>query len=285
MVDEDKSELEEALFSEDSETAGLEEDLQAKVDANQADAEPVKDDEKPVEQAQEPEAPAEPAAEEAPDLVTKPDEGEKHTVPLAELMEVRKARQEADQRVAQLQGQLQAMQNQMSGLQTALATNQQRPEDTQQIDPLEDPAGFAASIKQELQQTTSQQIQSLSESYARRHYGSEAVDAALQAVASQPQLAAQMVNTPDPYGALVDWHKNQTVLQETGGDLTGYREKIAAEIREQERAKILAELGASGVNPTGKAAPPPSITGATPANGNADPVISDLQAFNEVFSR
>jgi len=90
-------------------------------------------------------------------------------------------------------------------------------------------------------------------------YGKETVSAAKtaleQAVAAgtlnEKTVEAQLRASPDPWGDIVKWHQQNTVISEVGNDPAAYEAKV--------RAKILAEM--QGTAPAQQAAP---ATGAAP---------------------
>ncbi len=214
-------------------------------------------------------------------------EPQQRTVPLPELLEQRHryqaeraAREAVERQNAQLMEVLQRMQR----------PQQQQPP----IDPVAEPErafhALTAAVDQRLQaieqarqadlatvnqQMLNQQL-NMSERQARGQHGNEVVDAALQAALTQG-MHATFVNQPDPYAALVQWHRANELAREVGTDPAAYRARIA----QQERERVLAELR-TGRQPSSV---PPSIAAAT--NGATAPqgVISDGEFFSQMFGR
>lgn len=99
-----------------------------------------------------------------------------------------------------------------------------------------------------IEQALAQQREQMSQLMAEEKHGREAVQAAMQAIQDEVSRnpaarfeVQRMMQSPHPYGALVEWHKQQSVLSEIGTDPAAYREKL--------RAELLAEINASGVVP------------------------------------
>lgn len=68
---------------------------------------------------------------------------------------------------------------------------------------------------------------------AEARYGEDAVTAAEQSY-NEAQRSGQIdvdtqrriLSSPNPYAAALQWHRQQAVLQQTGGDLTAYEQKL-----------------------------------------------------------
>jgi hypothetical protein len=98
-----------------------------------------------------------------------------------------------------------------------------------------------------IQQQLVRQREELSMMQAVDRFGQETVDKAFNSLkekmATDPSAQAhyqQIMSSPHPYAALVDWHKRQSTLEEIGSDPHAYREKLRAELlaemQEQHRA-------------------------------------------------
>lgn len=190
------------------------------------------------------------------------------TVPLPELMEERRARQEAQRQAAYVQGQLQ----QLLDAQRAAQQPAQPP-----IDPNLDPGAAFHALQQQLaqrdaalQEMAVHQRANTSEMLARSKHGDQVVDTAVEA-ALKSGLNRHFMAQPDPYRALIDWHNSQRVAQEIGNDPNAYRAKIEAEVR----AKILAEMRAGTPPPRNL---PPSLATATQA-ASAPQVVQEAGDF------
>jgi hypothetical protein len=106
-------------------------------------------------------------------------------------------------------------------------------------------------------------------------HGRDAVAAAENAIGEAMQardpevsaLRAKMLASDDPVGVAVEWHKSRSVLKETGGDLTAYREKALEDALNDPAflAKALERANASSQQQNGQPAPknviklPPSV--------------------------
>lgn len=206
-----------------------------------------------------PQAPAAPP----PQATTPAPPAEPH-VPLHVLLEERKERQAYQAQIRQLiEAQQRALQPQ-----------------PQPIDPVAEPERFAAAVQQEFARK-SQQMQDMavhnrantSEMLAKSKHGAQAVETARDA-AVQAGLGNHFLGQPDPYEAVMEWHRGQTAAKEIG-DPAAYKEKLKAE--------ILAEL-AKGIAAPGQARPgapqilPPSLSSATRAS-TTSPVIQDAGDF------
>jgi len=143
-------------------------------------------------------------------------------------------------------------------------------------DPLLDPDGYAAAIRQELREEALNERREESLLRAREANQAEfdeAYAAAQKAV--DPALKARMQSTRDPGKTLLEWHREQKTRAEVGNDLAAFRQ------REQERllsdpaflAKAIEKArGQAQTTQPGKAPAvslPPSLTRATNASGEA----------------
>lgn len=143
-------------------------------------------------------------------------------------------------------------------------------------DPLLDPDGYAAAIRQELREEALNERREESLLRAREANQAEfdeAYAAAQKAV--DPALKARMQATRDPGKTLIEWHREQKTRAEVGNDLAAFRQ------REQERllsdpaflAKAIEKArGQAQTTQPGKAPAvslPPSLTRATNASGEA----------------
>jgi hypothetical protein len=192
-------------------------------------------------------------------------------VPLPELIETRRRAQEAERR-------LQAEQRRIDQLEETVRrfTQPQQPQ-PQPIDPEIDPAGALNALRQEMYQNNLSTRLDISERYAREKYGSDVVDAALDA-AAKSGYAQSFVNRPDAYGEMVKWHQGNRVYEEIGSDPTAYREKLKAELRTQ----LLAEMRQGTPPPSNLT---PSLSQATKANGAPEVVGSDKDFFRQMMNQ
>jgi len=186
-------------------------------------------------------------ASESEDKQRDPDTG--RFVPVRELQSERQKRQEetrlreaAEERANFYEKQAQQF------MQTAQQPVQQQPQQPQQVelpDVYEDPEGYTrAVVQQAVGNVQSQMVDMMvnaSEVRARGAHGHEAVDKALHA-AHQAGIAQQFIGQPEPFEALMQWHKRAEALQQYGDDPAAYRENLEKEIRE----KVLEELKSGG---------------------------------------
>ncbi len=210
-------------------------------------------------------APVIPAPEPAP-------QPQQHHVPLAQLIEERKSRQQAERERAQL---LEAVQR---------LTAQQQPQAPQPvrqvIDPIADPEGAYNALRQEMHEVALNQHLNMSERYARTSHGSEVVDQALDA-AIQAGATEYFKTRQDPYGEMVNWYRGQQLSQEIGTDPAAYRARIEAEVAAKVRAEVLAQLQAGRPTPQNL---PPSLSTSTNASGGVEHVPAAKDFFNSMMS-
>ena len=186
------------------------------------------------EAAVEPEAQAPPTegqVQEAEELHEPEQVEEGHSVPLATVLAERKAfqaRLEEQQRLMQVEVQRQV----------AAALQQQNPQaQPEPPDFFEDPdAAIAARMTPMQQQMVSMKLD-FSEMMARQAHGNEVVEEALQA-AQQAGIVQNFIQTQNPYGELVSWHKQSKFLKEAGNDPDAYRKRVEEEVRQ----KVIQEM-------------------------------------------
>jgi hypothetical protein len=227
-------------------------------------------------------APVEPVKVEADTPAVEPETPEspdRRMVPLKELLNERGLRKaEADARAraeterAEYERQLQAYRQQQQP--------QQQQNYAQQIDPIVDPDGFAASVREDaIRQVVGIQLNQ-SEARARAQYGHEVTNQALQ-FATQTGAkqyfteAAFSGRTADAWGDLVAWYQKQQAIAKIGDPA-----EFEAKIREDERKKALA----TQQPPTAPTRFPGSLADAT-ATGPQGNHLSIEQAAASVFAR
>lgn len=215
----------------------------------------------------------------------KDDPASNRMVPLSELLaerEKRKSearlREEAAARVSEYEQRMAAILAEQAQQQQYIQ-NQQRQlqQEPQQIpDPVTDPQGFFAYQQELIQRQIMNERANFSERLARKEHGDAAVDAALKA--APPSVRQRALNTPDPYGALMQWHKQASFLSEVGPDPSAYRTKLETEIRQ----KVLAELKAGGQQQQ-QTRFPGTLADATPT-GPQGAHLTDEAVAKELFS-
>ena len=120
----------------------------------------------------------------------------------------RRKRQEAEQRLAELQQQLSTLQQQRQ--------EQPRPAPPQAPDMFEDPDGYTSHLQSQFQQALYQQSFQMSDRFARQAHGDDAVNAALEwgrkRCDADPYFNQQVMSSGDPVGyAVREYQRNQIV--------------------------------------------------------------------------
>jgi hypothetical protein len=135
---------------------------------------------------------------------------------------------------------------------------QQRPE----IDPLDDPQGYAAQLEQRIEQGRVQERFAISDRFARKEHGAETVEAAVtwasERAKEDPMFAASYMREADPVDWIVQQHKRDALLSDIGGNVDDW---FAREAAKRGYAAISAPVEAAPVaavvQPATKPAPPP----------------------------
>ena len=153
-------------------------------------------------------------------------EPEPRMVPLAAVQEERQKRQELERRLVSLEQSV------------------PKPEPAPVPDVYDDPEGYAQYVQREAAQTAETTRLNMAEEMSRLHFGDEVVDKALEAFDAHKGTALhqQMLSARNPFKAVVDWHKQQTVMSEIG-DPDAWRTAETARIR----AEIEAEMAVKQV--------------------------------------
>lgn len=246
---------------------GAEEDVRA--EANQP--EPAQEDARPapergpdgkfVAKAAEPapEAPADPAPEPKPEPRPEP-KAEPGHVPITALLEERDKRKALEERLRSFEAQQQ---------------RQPLP------DPRHDPAAFAAYQAEQVQQTLINERLNISERFARKEYGNEAVDkardAALARFADDPLYYQQVMTQADPYEFVVQEYKRQQAFEALSAP-----GRLDAFLAWQAQQQAQPAAPAQAVPPT----PAPRSLASAPSAGGAKPgetPIGEGAAFDDVF--
>jgi len=184
-------------------------------------------------------------------------------VPLPELLEERRRRQEAERLALNYQQLIEAQQR------------QQQPQ-PQPIDPVVEPERAFAALQNQMHHMAIHTRANTSEMIVRQQLGNEVVDKAVEA-ARQAQLGEHFLTRPNPYGELIEWYRGQQVAREVGPDPAAYRAKVRAE----ERAAVLAELKAGAQPPRNL---PPSLSQAANAAGSQDVIPETKDFFNQMMA-
>jgi hypothetical protein len=190
----------------------------------------------------------EPKAQPAPDAQTAPapaasgsdDPG--FMIPKGRLDAEAAKRREAERLNDELNGRLSAYEQQMRQIlasqQTAQHSRPQnvQPQQPQQApDPVVDPQGFQTWVERSVearvaavQRQAHDQFLNMSEFSARRAFGDQAVNDAMQ-FAQRNNVLGAFAQYPDPYGTLVQWHQQQQVIAQVGNDPAAYAERLRQE--------------------------------------------------------
>jgi hypothetical protein len=95
-----------------------------------------------------------------------------------------------------------------------------------------------------IQQALVQQREEVSRMMAAEKFGEATINEAYETLASMrgsPDFSLtyrQIMSSPHPYGALVDWHYKQQLLSEIGSDPAAYKEKLKAEVRAELQGSV-----------------------------------------------
>lgn len=211
-------------------------------------------------------------------------------VPLRELLSEREKRKEFEKRLEDIERESkrreEEWQRQRDDLTRQLTQPRPQPQPQQMQpppDPFTDPEGYTSYRVSEAQRHFEDRLLNFSETTARRSYGSETVDAAYQAAQSQGLLQQGVfLREPDPWGAMVEWHKQHKAQQEIGGDLEAYNKRIEERIRQQVLAELKAGGGGQGQGNAQKF--PGTLADQTAAGVSGALPQSDEAMADEIFS-
>lgn len=150
-------------------------------------------------------------------------------------------------------------------------------------DPITDPEGYARFVDARAEHRVFQDRLHRSEERARDKYGDAEVDEAFQAAIAAGLIARQHFIQSEPrhpWGAMMEWHKQQKILQTVGNDPAAYEKQIEERVRQ----KVLKELQA-GNGPIAAAQPTrfPGTLADTTAAGTQGAHLSEEAAMKDVF--
>lgn len=189
-------------------------------------------------------------------------------VPVATLVKERKARQDLERRLAEVEARQQP--------QTSTAP-QRAP------DAYEDPDGFAAYQAQKLAQTEWNLRASISERFAKQQHGEEAVNEAtewgLARAKGDPGFAQKVMADPDPVGLTLREYQQSKTLE----TLAGRQFEDAAKDYAISQGWIVSEPGVAGAAPILKPSQPKPLKSLASAPGGGAPKPS-VDAFESVFN-
>ena len=225
-----------------------------------------------------------------------------HRIPLAEHLAERERRQQFERELAEEKRQRADLQRQLEAM--------RQPQ--QPVDLLSDPQRFQETIEQrferqqrELDQRMRVHSINTSFSFAERQHGEDFRKAfsALEAAAAptmggDTMLRDRIVNSPDPGEAVMQWYRSRQILEESGGNLGAYRERILQEQKEAllKDPAFLAEAtkaarAVAAANPTIRPGTPaglPSLTrttSAAPINDADEDDMSDRELLSYAMGR
>jgi len=148
-------------------------------------------------------------------------------------------------------------------------------------DPLLDPEGYAAAIREEVRQEAIAERREESLLRAReanQQEFDEAYAAARQAV--DPALKARMQNSRDPGKTLLEWHRENKTKAEIGNDLNAYKQRLREEaLKDPEFRKAAMAAWQADAQPLTNGRPnvalPPSLNGASRSNASLSSTVGN----------
>jgi len=157
-------------------------------------------------------------------------------------------------------------------------------------DPLLDPEGYAAAVREEVRQEMLSDRRENSLQTAHKVYKEEfeqAYAAAQKKV--DPALRARMQQSRDPGETLIQWHREEKAKAEVGTDLTAYKAKLRDEaLKDPEFRKAAMEAWKAEV-PQNNGRPridlPPSLNGASRSNAALRSAMNDDVDDAELFNQ
>lgn len=252
-------------------------------DATETPDDPVVE---PSEQPQQPEAET-PVAEAQPEAEKPPVDDNAPQVPSWRVREINEEKRALADKVAALEAERLQWQRQQSAQQP----RSEAPAKAAKPDPLLDPEGYAAAIREEVRQEALAERREESLIRARESNPKdfdEAYAAARQAV--DPALKARMQASRDPGKTLLEWHRENKVKAEVGNDPNAWLEKKLEE-RLKDPAFLARAIEASKATaqPTTNGRPnislPPSLSGASRSSATLrsdNTEKSDFELFQEI---
>jgi len=153
-------------------------------------------------------------------------------------------------------------------------------------DPLLDPEGYAAAVREEVRQEMLNERREASLANAHKTYKTEFEEAyAAAQKAVDPALKARMQQSRDPGETLIAWHREQKTRAEVGDDPNAYfQKKLDAWLADPaNQAKVIERARGTATQQPGQtrqAAPavslPPSLTRATNASSDVSADDNDI---------
>ena len=154
------------------------------------------------------------------DVNTDDDKADHGQIPSWRLREVTQERNAAREETTKLRDQLAQMQQQLNSMQRQQPKPEPKAEEIPDI--YSDPEGYTNYLNSNFEKRLTEQRAEMSLQMAHIRHGEsfeKAYEAARQA---DPQTLANIRNSADPGEALVRWHKQNSLFEQTGGDLDSY---------------------------------------------------------------
>jgi uncharacterized coiled-coil protein SlyX len=215
------------------------------------------------------------------------DAGAEQRVPVAALQKEREKAKRYTEQVAESQREISELKQTVQQLVNSLQAQQPTPQAPEFWEQPEQAIDYRLNqVVTPIQQALVQQREEVSRMMATEKFGEATINEAYETLASMkgsPDFSLtyrQIMSSPHPYGALVDWHRKQQVLSEIGSDPAAYKEKLKAE--------VLAELQGSGGVQQQQAAPSvmPSNFATAPNRGaRTGPSWSGPTPLADIFAR
>lgn len=215
--------------------------------------------------------------EEVQPVIEAPIEREEKSVPLPTFLDMRDKQKETERRANELERQIAEMRNAQQPKVTA-------------PDPFDDPVGFAAYNRQQLDDALFQQKMSISYEMAAGQHGRDTTEAAriwaLEKAQSDPafdaMISTEMKRQINPLDWIVRQHKRDSVMQQIGEDPDEYVKRRAAELgltaTTQEVAPAVPVLQQQAATPARSLASSPSLNG-----GVKDVPVGPMTALSSLF--
>lgn len=230
---------------------------------------------------------APPAGDKKPDAKIEPPLKDDAPVPPGRLREEAEARRRAERERDELRAQLAAV---SVARQQQPQVQQQQP---QRPDIFENPQGFVRGeireemvpILEQLRADFQSQREATSLNWALDKHGDETVSAARQSLEQgmsrgDPNAWGtynRAMQSPDPYGVIVRWHREGETLRTIGGDLDAYRKKILDEaLNDPDYRRRAIEAAKGQATHVQRAAVVPPVT-SSPSLGNIGAAGGDQQ--------
>lgn len=234
--------------------------------------ETVTEPETPPVETPTPEQPAEPAPAEPQQPEQPRDEGGRF-IPITALLDEREKRQAAERRAQELERQQQS---------------RQQPQDIP--DPYDDPKGYDAYRDQQIAQATRQAEFRISERFALKEHGEEAVKSAvewaMEKAKADPAFAQGYMTNPDPFDWIVRQHQREAIVSAIPSDVKSLDELIEREVAKRMQTAAPAQTGIPQQPASVAAVVPRSLATAPGSGGKIDDVAIGLgAAMDAVFKR